>query len=699
MERFCPSIPALTRNPSFWLFIFGVAFALIFSWGLPLWDDDYNWIARIEDQSVPEILGEILSPVSTLSENWGFNDRPVQSLVTWVLYRVWGYNALPFYLYKSFIFGLLLVVTYRWALLVTRRRRIATLCAVFYGVTPAVMAAHLWIADFATTAELVLAVTAWLCFHKLEGELFSDDDLSVDVRPWWRWFAGWLPLLLLIYLAYKTKADTKILPFILLGHVLLVAPRRFLRYLPLGLIVILLAVPWGPAVFHRLPPWLPGSGGSEISWMFREATFHQVLDFIGDPRRLAPGGHLFTDIPFSILETVGPLFWLFLLLLLMAALRRTKGTARTDDEPDRRPIARIWRLCGLRLADGPPVTARARRAMVFVLVWSVGALAVSSMLPDMQHLFRIRYGIIPLLPACILLGGMAGRLIPAAGRGAPALGRWLAAGLLTAGMLQIALNGHRAGHYRQDFGGALAVHRAYSFIRQHSPWPDTERLLLGPGFQPYAYPAAFGELFRRKIELAAWADLLRQPPGRCLVLAWQLELRPDLQVLKTFTGISDQYLPALLFDNPHRVLLYRYVGLPEQVPAALHMLEETEWAQASALLEDGLDQYPDNPGLLDFIGKVSHQRGDYRRMAQVYGRLHAFAPLDRQVSFNLAVARYRQGDMAGAIPLLEQVQSGFPDDAEVLRMLVQAYTATGHPEQAAHMAAHLDQLSATTPSE
>ncbi|MBN2432931.1 MAG: hypothetical protein JXQ27_15760, partial [Acidobacteria bacterium] len=383
MERFRRPVLTLVGKPAFWLFVFGVAYALFFAWGLPLWDDDYNWIARIEDQTLPDILGEILSPVSKLSENWGFNDRPVQSLVTWVLYRVWGYNALPFYLYKCFIFGLLLVMTYRWALLVTRRRRIAALAAAFYGVTPAVMAAHLWIADFATTAELVMAVTAWLCFHKLEGELFPVDDRPVEPQAWWRWFAGWLPLLFLMYLSFKTKADTKVLPFILLGYVLVVAPRRFCRYLPLGLILILLAVPWGPAVFHRLPPWIPGAGGSETSWMFREATFGQVLEFIGDPRRLVPGRHLFTDIPFSILETVGPFVWLFLLLLLVAALRRPVRTTPAADPNGAAPTSPAGGFRWPRWTAGVPMTTRARRGMVFVLAWSIGALAVSSMLPEM----------------------------------------------------------------------------------------------------------------------------------------------------------------------------------------------------------------------------------------------------------------------------------------------------------------------------
>ncbi len=44
-----------------------------FTQGLPLWDDDFNWLTG---RSAGEILWRWISPVSTQPEHWGFNERP-----------------------------------------------------------------------------------------------------------------------------------------------------------------------------------------------------------------------------------------------------------------------------------------------------------------------------------------------------------------------------------------------------------------------------------------------------------------------------------------------------------------------------------------------------------------------------------------------------------------------------------------------
>ncbi len=57
-------------------------------------------------------------------------------------------------------------------------------------------------------------------------------------------------------------------PAVFALYVLLTRPWQ-LGYFAIPLLAMgLLAIPWGPEILAELRPWLPGSGGSEISWMY-----------------------------------------------------------------------------------------------------------------------------------------------------------------------------------------------------------------------------------------------------------------------------------------------------------------------------------------------------------------------------------------------------------------------------------------------
>src|ERR1041385_5221793 len=85
-----------------WLFAGGLVYTLFFAQGIPLWDDDFtSWFWKIKDNSLFHYIFEWVSPISTQPQYWGFNERPLQSIVYKVCYLISGREAWSYFTYKS----------------------------------------------------------------------------------------------------------------------------------------------------------------------------------------------------------------------------------------------------------------------------------------------------------------------------------------------------------------------------------------------------------------------------------------------------------------------------------------------------------------------------------------------------------------------------------------------------------------------
>ena len=210
-----------------WLLVGGLIYAWFFGQGIPLWDDDFtSWFWKIKDKSVLRVLLEWLSPLSTQPENWGFNERPLQALTYKLCYWISGYDSWSYMLFKGVAFALVGVMIYQWGLRLapaTRGGRMAALAAaIVFMVIPGPMVAYLWHCDYAPVAEFLFLLMTYLIWDAVEEtpKTFRGRPRLGDMEHR-RWLFKWAGLSLATYLAYKSKADLKLIPAILALYVLI----------------------------------------------------------------------------------------------------------------------------------------------------------------------------------------------------------------------------------------------------------------------------------------------------------------------------------------------------------------------------------------------------------------------------------------------------------------------------------------------
>src|SRR5262245_29280496 len=100
-----------------WLLVGGFAYAMFFRHGIPLWDYDFtSWFHKIKDHSFFYYFWNLISPISTQPQYWGFNERPIQALLYKFFYLIGGYDPTVYFIYKSAVYGGLGVMIYQWSL-------------------------------------------------------------------------------------------------------------------------------------------------------------------------------------------------------------------------------------------------------------------------------------------------------------------------------------------------------------------------------------------------------------------------------------------------------------------------------------------------------------------------------------------------------------------------------------------------------
>jgi hypothetical protein len=447
----------------------GFLWAAFITQGLPFWDGDFTIYFRgMLGKSFGRLVWDWIAPISTRPESWGFLDRAAQFLAYKVSYQIAGYDPWPYSLLRNLCYSGLGVMVYCWTRRLTgpsKSRWPAVAAALFFLVTPGAIAAHVWIADFAPVAEFVFLILAYLLWREIEATP-ADWERIAPADPAQRlWLLKWTGLAVCTYLGYKTKADVKLVPVIFALYILLLRRRQWKLFgIPLTLMV-LLAVPWSNSgSMAKLPPFLPGSGGSATNWMWQPASLDRLGDFLWSSDPYSFSGSLKSGT-LSLAGTLGP----FLLTALV-----------------------VFILWNTKLFEKIPWTAHATpsdRARIFVLLWLAVILAGASALPAINYFFRIRYAILPLVPVSILLGWLFDYFHKSWDR----LPRWAIVAFLALLILQMGVNCSRSVWYRRSLGQTMvAVDQAYERINTAFPNDD---LAFMPDFLPYAYqrvrPARF----------------------------------------------------------------------------------------------------------------------------------------------------------------------------------------------------------------
>jgi len=521
------------------VFLGGFLYAAFFSQGIPLWDDDFtSWLWKIKDQSVFRFLWEWISPLSTQPEYWGFNERPLEALFYQFCFWISGYESWSYFFLKDLAYAGMGVMIYLWSLRLvpagSQRKMAAVTATVFFLLTPGPLAAHIMQADFAPFAEFSFLSLTYVIWEQIEGTPTSWKSLK-RVAPRLRksWLKRWLALSILTYLAYKSKADLKLIPFVLGAYVLVVRRHQKFFTIPV-LLMLFLAVPWGGEVLSKLPPFFPGSDGSEVNWMWQPASLGRLWDFIWNSE--VEG---FWDGLKSPTISLGGLFGPFLfggIAVFGLSQRKVLSGMKWDFQKN-----------------------TAHRAGLFVLIWLCAQLLAVSALSPINYIFRIRYGILTLVPACILLAGFLGFVYVRLR--VSRVPRWLLGLVMVLLGFQAVNNLYRSIKYRRDLGAVMvAVDQVYGYVDHNHP--ESELALL-PDFRPYDYhPDASWALLNRDW-IKSMDDLdQRHSPMNTYVISWLPHSSEVLEMVSHFTGCRERVLFDVLFPcSPNGgAYLMRYLG-------------------------------------------------------------------------------------------------------------------------------------------
>lgn len=653
------------------LMLAGFLYAAFLVQGLPLWDDDFtSWFWKIKDQSIWTTLGQWLSPISTQPEYWGFNERPVQALVYQIGYIISGYEAWSYFLYKSLVFAALGYMAYLWGqrLMPASSRGAARggalAGAVLLLLAPGTAASHVIHSDLATTAELWFLILTYWIFAEIEKTPVAWRGWpSLEQAAQRAWLKRWFVISLCVYLAYKSKADLKLIPGILALYILIVR-RHQLRFFawPVGWMV-LLAIPWGGKIFGQLPPFVPGSQGSEIGWMWQPASVSRLLDFFWTPGPYEPGSAL-REPTLSLAGVLGP-YLLAGLLAFGLWLRRRGG----------------WRLPLTSLVRPTKPEARAR---VFALVWFLCVAVGISALPGINYLFRIRYGLLPMVPVSLLLAWGIGRFIEAAQKREKSgrLPRWAVALGVVLFSIQASANLARSIKYRRDLGQVMvAVDQVYAAVGERYP---TDPLALLPDFRPYDYRPGGPPAVLARVWLTDLAELAKFPAGKTSVISWRPSLWQGLEVVDRLPGCRSGVLFDWLFPCApgSGAVLMRYLGEDPLYKKAEETRARGDGPTARKLHEEFLAKHPKSLASLFVAGLLAYQAEDWRRADQAFAQIEEYLPDHLAVLYNHALTLGQLKRYPEAIRRLEFVTTREPDNYGAQVNLYSTYVQAGEPERA-----------------
>jgi hypothetical protein len=584
--------------------VFGFILAFFFAQGMPLWDDDFtSWAWKVKDKTLLQTFLEILSPISTQPQFWGFNERPIQALLYQLFYRVSGYDSWSYYLYKDLIYGALGGMIYIWGRRLTPPTtggKIASAAAaIFFMVAPGPIEAHIMHQDLATTAELLFLILTYFMWSEVEKTPGDWTHFPSPRHPEQRhWMVRWFILSFLVYLGYKSKADLKLIPLILTGYILVTRRKQWRLFAWPIPWMLLLAVPWGFSIFKQLPPFVPGSQGSPIGWMFQPASFSRVKDFIW----ISSFKDWFTNFSsptLSIPMILGP----YLLLAILGFV--------------------FWQASRVSGKFGQKLESPRNRAWLFAAVWFLLILTAASALPEINYFFRIRYGILPLVPMSLLLAWVFGRLADASAR----MWKVVVGVCVLVVVVQVGINFRRSVSVRRSLGPVMvSVDDAYQYFSTHSAYSD---LTLVPEFNSYDYRPDAPESIRRRVRLNNLTDLDRGfVPFRTYVIGWEPSLWEKVEVVERFTGCSGSVLFDRIFpcELKSGTVMMRYIGVDPLFAQGEELRKNKDFAGARKLHEEFLNKYPRSMAGLFVVGLESIELKDWERARQTYSVLKLFMP-------------------------------------------------------------------------
>ncbi len=329
--------------------------------GERLFDNDYDWISQAQSDW-SEILQDIFRP---MPRDWGFQNRPLQVLCFKMIYTFFGYDPGPYYAFKCFLFALVTCGICVFCLGLGFGRAVGFTSAAIFALSSPVFSSTLWVSDFELLAQLFI-LSAFSCFLFLENHRCFEEN-----RVKFYLLQGFT--LLFAILGHAAKGSAKIVPFVVLGFLLVYNRRHVKRHLLLVILILLTIVPLVQLLDDPIPPFAPFSEDQSNGWMWRPAnltTLHILI--FGDVNILSGSD----DFAYSLLGAFSPvLLWsLVVAAAFLFYIRRWPSAQSTQ----------------------------IRRSIVFCSIWLAVVIVSLSAFPRLPYEFMSRYVTVVLVPASVL---------------------------------------------------------------------------------------------------------------------------------------------------------------------------------------------------------------------------------------------------------------------------------------------------------
>ena len=477
-----PALPLI--RPRAWatlaiLFALAILYLGLLTQGQELFDNDYDWIAEAQ-QPWLHILGEVFRPIP---EGWGFQARPVQVACFKALHQTFGDVPLPYYAFKSALFGLVTIGAAFFCLRGGLSLRVAISAASMFALSAPVYASALWVSDFELLAQFFILVALGSLLWLEASDLFRSSPVTYRLAQ-----AG---ILLASLLGHRTKGSAKLIPLVIALYLLLHHRDAIKRNIPLVGAIALTVLPVFWILENPIPPFAPFAQDQSQGWMWKPASPAGIWLLLAGNAHLLTG----TTGPESVHSLFGTLLPVPLWMAAIAGLLMLLNRKARIDSP--RTLPRPVALCA---------------------VWLLVAVLSFASYPRLPIGFMSRYVTSALIPACVLIAYLVSRAIDAG----PTFLRPGGVALLS-GMV-LAHGFFNYGHVRKtrESLGQIVVlcHRARSDISRTVQ--DATVVLLG---LPYSYrkPLPDGNVY-----LKDPGDLAKMDPGR------------PLYILVAHDGIADQ---------------------------------------------------------------------------------------------------------------------------------------------------------------
>lgn len=431
--------------------------------GERLFDNDYDWISHAQSDW-SEILQDIFRP---MPQDWGFQNRPMQVLCFKMIYTFFEYDPVPYYVFKCLLFALVTCGICVFCLGLGLGHTVAFASAAIFALSSPVFSSTLWVSDFELLAQLFI-IAAFGCF------LFSENNRSFEESRA-KFYLLQAGTLLLAVLGHASKGSAKIIPFVLLGFLLIYNRRHVRRHLVVVILILLTMVPLFQLLEDPVPPFAPFSEDHSNGWMWKPANLTTIHILLFGNANLLSGSN---DFAHSLLGVFSPvLLWSLVgAAVLLITRRRWSSTQNVQSE----------------------------QIIVFCSVWLATVAISFSAFPRLPYEFMSRYVTVVLVPASVLTAIILVRALELT----PAYAR-----RYTGALLMLVIMGHSIinfGHVRhtREYLGQIMI--AYDRARESisETIQNATVFLLDYTFS-YNRPLGDGNLYVRNQGWPHEADLSR----------------------------------------------------------------------------------------------------------------------------------------------------------------------------------------------